>query len=799
MTTLTHSGTTTDGTFNYTKTCIGCGKEFLTPIFRQRRHDANCGRDINKARTAKRLAHILDFVGVDGEGVDRPDGKHDYVMLSVGDQTLTNPDGSELSFDQIMTFLWDRFLERPNAVFIGFYLGYDYTQWAKHLTEHEGFMLLTNVGAALRKPKTAVNPQPFPVYVDSKWELDLLAGRRWRMRKHICRPSKRTRDECRCGKGIDWDDEPKAETWMDDLVLDGSVEIENWQNVFRRVIPKVERWMYICDTGGFWQCSLMSALNPKDWPEPVLTQDEYDTLQRGKDDRSKVVEYGNTSVYAEMQAYNILENDVLARMTSVLNDGFMGMDTPLRLEAKDWYGPGRAAQEWLNIVSKSASSPITNKELSEHVPRFAFVAARNAYYGGWFEQFIHGHIPGATYEYDINSAYPAVIAGLPCLAHGKWMEGKGSPKDISKGLTLVKVRVKGSNIIMGPLPHRSPKGRISRPLETIGWHWWHEVEASSDAGLISEVEILEHVQYTPCGCAPPLAGIKSMYEQRLRIGKKTPQGRAYKLVYNSSYGKFAQSIGMPKYSNPIYASLITAGCRVAILRAIGSHPNGYRAVTMVATDGVYFLSSHPTLVEAIPSGASSTEATAIKDKLGGWSVEEKVNMTQLMPGVYWDDKTRDLVRRGEAPALKSRGISAKDLGKKIDELDEAFTDFADRVTSGLAWEWPTLELKVNFSIVSAKAAIHRNNWGVAGMVTHDGKRDINADPGSKRKSDSVYVSEGLLRTSIHRYRPDLQETTYYRKQFGMALEESAAGADYINQDGRVDALIARAMQEREGD
>jgi len=333
----------------------------------------------------------------------------------------------------------------------------------------------------------------------------------------------------------------------------------------------------------------------------VLTTEEYETLKRGKDTRAKVVPYGDTSVYEEMAAYNVLENDVLARMTTVLNDGFLGMDTPLRLKGKDWYGPGRTAQEWLNIVDSQASSPFNNKTLSEVVPRYAFVAARNSYYGGWFEQFMHGHIPGTVYEYDINSAYPHVIASLPCLAHGKWREGKGKPRTLGNPdiLHLVKVSVTGSNLIMGPLPHRTSKGRISRPLQTTGWHWWHEIEAAYRAGLIKEIEIHEYVSYDPCSCGRVLSSIESMYEQRLRIGKKTPQGRAYKLVYNSAYGKFAQSIGQPKFSNPIYASLITAGCRTLILDAIASHPEGFHAVTMVATDGVYFRTAHPTLVPTV--------------------------------------------------------------------------------------------------------------------------------------------------------------------------------------------------------
>ena len=48
---------------------------------------------------------------------------------------------------------------------------------------------------------------------------------------------------------------------------------------------------------------------------------------------------------------------------------------------------------------------------------WAMEAARMTYYGGWFETFVNGVIPGTSYAYDINSAYPYAISTLPCLLH----------------------------------------------------------------------------------------------------------------------------------------------------------------------------------------------------------------------------------------------------------------------------------------------------------------------------------------------------------------------------------------------
>src|SRR5436190_657132 len=74
----------------------------------------------------------------------------------------------------------------------------------------------------------------------------------------------------------------------------------------RRRKERRNSWMYICDTGSFWQMSLMSAINPKDWPHPICTQEEYERLKGGKATRARVVPYGDTDVFDEMRLYNIL-------------------------------------------------------------------------------------------------------------------------------------------------------------------------------------------------------------------------------------------------------------------------------------------------------------------------------------------------------------------------------------------------------------------------------------------------------------------------------------------------------------
>jgi len=79
------------------------------------------------------------------------------------------------------------------------------------------------------------------------------------------------------------------------------------------------------------------------------------------------------------------------------------------------------------------------------------------------------------------------------------------------------------------------------------------------------------------------------------VGKETLLGKSAKLVYNSMYGKLLSRLARLLSEIGSTRQLITSGCRQRILDAIASHPGGSRSVAMVATDGIFFDSRHPTL------------------------------------------------------------------------------------------------------------------------------------------------------------------------------------------------------------
>lgn len=822
----------------YERTCKRCANEFTTTNSRKVHCRPDCSRaHRNHPRDIRRLTNELEFVGVDGEGVDRPDGAHEYVMLSVGSQTLWH-NGIALTLQQILSFLWECYTQNPDAAYVGFYLGYDFIQWEKLLSEREARLLLTNNGIAERTSQRKFRPNPYPdavVVCDDLYEIDVMAGRRFKLRPHVHHRSDYG-TQCRnrtCRKELD----APAHSFGEPTIIDpremeriipesdgsGTVWRGTAERFWRKFMPRMHRvqgsgdnptvqsgWLYICDTGPFWQTSFLNVIDPKGWPDgtTVCNEHEFETVTKGKSGRGKVEAYGSTDYFEEMRNYNVLENDILARVTTRLNEGFMNDTIPLKIPKADWYGPGRAAQLWMDLLHERVADPsaveynkyavrtkskdpfstlerqneggLLNADVYMSMPSWAYNAARASYYGGWFEQFMHGHC-GDVWEYDINSAYPFIIASLPCLHttnghNGVYSQGLAdtylAERSNGQAYTLLYGTVRGSNPFIGSMPHRTRQGSILRPHVTKGWYWLHEIEAATRAGLIDTVDVEEWVSYLPCECTPPFdptdIGIRRMYQMRLDVGKNSPQGKSAKLVYNSAYGKTAQSVGSPKYANPFYASLITAGCRTLILEAIASHPLGAAAVSMVATDGVYFTERHPTL--------ELSDST-----LGSWDETFKPGMTQLMPGVYWDDHTRAKIGLGQTPKMKSRGVNARDLAKEIATLDRQFAVARQRLMEDNVWVWPSIRFKINFLLDSAKLALQRGKWDTAGRVQHNTTRTIDSNPASKRHEKPYYDPDvGTVRTNPYTSAADIHSTPY-RKSFGY-IDEALLTTDRDGQD-----------------
>jgi hypothetical protein len=774
------------------KVCIGCGETFTALRPNRLRCKPHCGRKTVAKKTSvsasvtAQTPEPLRFIAVDGEGESREgwsrvDGSeyrnpetgewevrqpewietHEYVLLTVGDKAL-HKDGEPLTHRDIFPFLWEQFELNPKAAFVGYFLGYDFTEWLKSIDSPSAWRLLTSEGREKHRGNYRWGTRP--VVIDGKWELDCIWPKLLKLRPFIPR---------------------------DEIPRD-----ENGRSLMRRP------WMYVCDVGPFFQQSFLKTIDPKDWGDrPVCTPEQYRRIAVGKAKR------GNSLVFGpEMLAYNAEENRILETVMGRLQEGFMADD--IYLPKNKWYGPGAAAEAWF----KNIGAP-TGEDFRSVTPLALRRAARDSYYGGWFEIYAHGIVRGISPGYDINSAYPTVIKDLPCLLHGEWYRGNGKPPE-SEELQLIKIGFSGSDGNCGPLPVRNANGGVSRPLNGIGWYWRDEVETAERAGLIDEIDYIQWWSYRQgCDCPPPFRAIKELYHTRMEVGKKTPRGKAKKLVYNSAYGKTCQSIGSPKWANVVYASRITSGCRKKILEAVGTHPRGARDLLMVATDGVVFASPHP-LLEKSSRDMRVRDGFPMKDHLGEWERKDYKDLALFLPGIYWDEESRsaietnrrlreeyegreeEMIMKLHDSKLHSRGIGPADLAAYVPEIERQWE-------SGVPF--PTVSVSLGFCFTGAKIAAYRLAWDTAGRVMEDETKEMKAASVASKR----YI-KGHLPKFRGAWRSSTCDESYtglgsypYDKNFGdPELESLSAGAqmtkeleemldtetDYYTPDGPIGSL-----------
>src|SRR6185437_7894834 len=383
--------------------------------FTRYRECINCGRtfdpiDMRQIRcTADCRAGTARFISIDGEGLGEDPSC--YVLLGCGKDQIHSAQG--LSWQECFSFLYRCFESNgPGCAYVGFYLGYDFTCILSGLPADRAYMLFTTAGQALRKHRIP-GKEHHPVDCDG-WQFDILGSKRLRIRPKTCSCEYAT---CPC--------------------------------------PDKKSWMYICDAGGFWQSSFMTVIDPKNWGEPIVSFSDYEIIKAGKAKRA--------SAYLDddMRRYNHLENQTLSTAMDQLRKGFS--EIGISLSPRQWFGPGQAASAWLK-----GRLP-RSKDYLNAVPSWFLAAAQASYFGGWFEQMMHGHIPGITHEYDINSAYPHIIASLRCLEHGTYSRGQGSLSWSSSEYVLVRARVwthtPGSigHSPIGAMLHRMHDGNIIRP------------------------------------------------------------------------------------------------------------------------------------------------------------------------------------------------------------------------------------------------------------------------------------------------------------------------------------------------
>ena len=471
-------------------------------------------------------------------------------------------------------------------------------------------------------------------------------------------------------------------------------DIEYMPNKEFRVRYSGGNWVVINDVSSFFQCSFLKAIT--DWN--IGTPEERKLIEEGKASRSEFMELAQSTV-----DYNALEIRLLQELMSSYRDVFY----ELGIRPWKWQGPGQIATA---VFKKYEVTK--NKDLA--LEEDFLIAAQSSYYGGWFEVSRFGLLEMPLWNYDINSAYPYAMLALPCLEHGQWVKTNDP-----HGLYLAHISWEGNtDMPWHSFPHRNKHGNISHPAIGSGWVWSHEIEQALPG---DDYQIDTAYMYVKdCNCEP-FNFVRTLYELRKSLGKNS-KGMALKTAINSLYGKLAQSVGNPSYSNPVWASLITSHCRAQILSAMRTNPS---AIVMVATDGIY--STEPLEVP-------------VSNQLGDWEMEEYGSMFIIQPGVYVAD--------GMLRAVKSRGTAKMII---IERLDDIISNWESFVSMYGVDEWNFLlkntatDIKIDRFMSLRIANARRNYRENVGQWIVDPKR-LKFDWSAKRAIEGGVVMDMSILT-----------------------------------------------------
>jgi DNA polymerase type B, organellar and viral len=406
------------------------------------------------------------------------------------------------------------------------------------------------------------------------------------------------------------------------------LQLSKWENDKRISVT-----LYDCI--GFFQQPFIDAI--RDW----LGADyiELETITAGKARRSQF----EVSEFDSILAYCQAELRALVLIMNAVRDSLRAAD----IKISQWYGPGAIASSLLKEYHMR-----DNMYDTFHKENRIYRAAQHAFAGGRIELMKYGLHDGPVYHYDINSAYPSVIADLPSMK-GRWyyqdLTSVALEMVTSFALYHIKWRTK-KDVPFYPFHYRNPNGNIYFPSTGEGWYWGVEVNAGLDFN--GDIELIECYWYRPYEHTKPFGWVRKLYEQR-KVWKQEGNAahKTLKLGINSLYGKLIQHVGGDEHTNKLpafhqleWAGYITACTRAKLYTAGMQNPE---AIIGFQTDGIF-----------------STEPLDLDfgDGLGQWNEEPQCTRGLFVQtGIYWIWEQGN----GNVPVSHYRGFDAGVLRPEI--------------------------------------------------------------------------------------------------------------------------------------
>jgi hypothetical protein len=554
-------------------------------IMKERARRRKHGHDRERRRLSARQAtgENLRIIALDGEGWTDSEGRHHYMMLcaSDGEEDWVLWTGKPLEWWECMEFL----CALPTAsVRVGFAFGYDVTMMVRGLPR----TVLDDI--AHMEKVIARNDMP---YANHGWT----TYGRYRFR---------------------WVPSKMFEVW-------------DWQ---------LKRTCKVQDTFAFYQQPFCRAKMTEGYEGALVSWNVGDpAIWKRIAEMKNLRGSFSAQIVTRVKEYCLEECRLLVKLTRKL----VAACHEAGLQLWSYTGAGSVASAMLtkHHVKNFMTDP----------PPEVLEASSYAYFGGRFEASTYGPIPGPIYGYDLCSAYPSIIRNLPCLAHAVWRPltryrpGLHAMWKVAWRKWGMYADLYDSLLpVWGLLPWRRSNGLISCPITGAGWYWGAELDVAIRLldgwkGGGTSLRVYEGWELiSTCDCEP-FAWVPQYYERRLQLERAGAEaGKIFKLGLNSLYGKTAQKVGKAPFRSLVWAGLITAATRGALL-SVFEHLDP-RQVVMFATDGVF------------TRERCALDVTQTKE-LGKWEEKEYESMLVVQPGVYFLGAERGI--------RKTRGIYAPSL------------------------------------------------------------------------------------------------------------------------------------------
>jgi hypothetical protein len=596
-----------------------------------------------KKRKPKVDETLNPIIGIDGEGITTPDGRHLYIYIAAVDEDgkvwgeRYNPEG--LSHAECMEVLLE--LPKHHLIF-GYMISYDMTKILEELPDELKYTLMRPDERKRRTCKTCHH----------SWTINL----------NKC-------PNCDCTDLM----EHSMAIYHEGRQYQFAQACYSFSDQLDRKTRKWGRSVKIWDCFRFFAMAFISAL--KAWD--CGTKEEQESIAAMKEQRGEFAHVGIEKICE----YCKKECHLLAKMMRKVIQSHVDVELDLNGQ---YQGAGATASAMLRKYEVDTFKTPKFEELHPHL----IMAVLSSFFGGRFENSTVGMIEKPVHGFDIASAYPYAETFHPCLQCGKWehVSGRGLLRKIEKSrlacvffeVCSVDDRTRENTAFM-PLPFRDEKGSICYPFGFCGWAWKPEI-LSALAGWGDFIHIREAWIYNTDCVHEPFAFIPEVYSNRIRWGKEG-RGLVLKLGANATYGKTAQNVGRKPFNDWIWAGNTTAHTRAQINRVLAMHSDRWNALS-IATDGIYTCEKVdcPLPKDTGTAGLHGPDGKP-KMPLGGWEYKSiPTGVFIAKPGLYWS--LGDELNAGD---VRARGVGRKAIFEQRQKLIDGF----------LSWDRQDFEYSVD--------------------------------------------------------------------------------------------------------